>query len=155
MSVKLFMLPLFLTGALMVGCEDNTASQSPDATINAKAADAKAAARKDAADTKAAVDKAADDAKAAAKKVAADASAAADQTAANVKAAAEKAAADAQTSQAARLLTDLKTAVTGQKWADAGAIVKQLDDIRGNLAAEQKAVFDSLKKQYEDNKPRL
>lgn len=149
MNVKLLMLPLFLTGALMIGCDDNTAS-SPDATVNARAADAKAAAKKDAADAKSAVEKAADDAKAAAKKNAADASAAADKTAANVQAAADKAAAGA--SQASKLLADLQTAVKDQKWSDAGTLVKRLDAVRDDLAADQKAIFDGLKKQYNDHK---
>ena len=108
MNVKLLMLPLFLTGALLIGCEDRIASNSPDASTEAKAADAKAAA--------------------------------------------DKAAADAVRDQASKLLADLQTAVTGQKWTDAGALVKQLDAVRDKLAADQQASFDSLKKQYEDNK---
>ena len=157
MNVKLLMLPLFLTGALLVGCDDKTAS------TDAKAADAQATATKDAADVKAAADKTAANVKAAAKKDAADAEAAADKVAANAKAAAaktaadiktaaDKAAADATRTQATKLLADLQTAVTGQKWPDAGALVKQLDAIRDGLAADQKASFDSLKKQYENNK---
>lgn len=151
MNAKLLMLPLFMTGAVMVGCDDKTAS-SPDATVNARAADAKAAAKKDAADAKSAAEKAADDTKAAVKKDAADASAAADKTAANVQAAADKAAADARTSRAAKLLSDLQTAAKDKKWADAGALVKQLDAVREDLTAGQKAIFDGLKKQYNDNK---
>ncbi|MGA2501318.1 MAG: hypothetical protein ABSH20_26565, partial [Tepidisphaeraceae bacterium] len=86
MNVKLLMLPLFLTGALLVGCDDKTTSKSPDPSTAAKAADAKAAA-----------DKAAADAKAAANKDAADAKAKADKAAANAKTDADKAAADTKT----------------------------------------------------------
>jgi hypothetical protein len=103
MNVKLLMLPLFLTGALLMGCDDRSASKSPDASTNAKAA-------------------------------------------------ADKAAANAVRDQASKLLADLQTAVTAQKWTDAGALVKQLDAVRDRLAADQKASFDSLKKQYDDNK---
>lgn len=150
MNVRLLMLPLFLTGALLVGCDDKPASKSD---TDAKAANAKSAANKDAADAKAVAEKAAADAKATADKVDANAKATADKVAADAKTAADKAAADTVRGQASKLLADLKAAVTGQKWPDAGALVKQLDDVRDKLAADQKAAFDSLKKQYENNKP--
>lgn len=152
MNVRLLMLPLFLASALLIGCEKK------DAATDSKAADTKANIDKAAADTKAAAEKAAADAKATAKKAAADADSAAEKTTANAKAAAEKAAADKKTAdnardEASKLLADLQTAVTNQKWSDAGAIVKQLDGLRDRLAVDQKATFDTLKKQYETNKP--
>jgi hypothetical protein len=164
------MLPLFLTGALLMGCEDKTA-KSPDPATAAKADDAKADADKSAADAKAKADKVAADAKADADKVAANAkadadkaAAKADKVAANAKADAAKAAMDAKTAaikasaeagkdQAAKLLSDLQTAVKDQRWTDAGPIIKQLDALRDKLPADQQATFDSLKKQYNDNKP--
>lgn len=157
MSLKLLVLPLFLAGGLLIGCEDRTASRSPDPNTAAKAADAKAEAEKAAADAKAAVDKDAANASAAADKAAADAKAAADKAAINAKVDADKAAADGKADatvrdQASKLLADLQTAVTNQKWTDAGVVVKQLDAIRDRLAVDQKATFDSLKKQYDNNK---
>lgn len=163
MSVKLLMLPLFLTGTLLMGCDNGPSSKSPDASTEAKAADTKAAADKTAADARATADKSVADAKAAANKdaanaeavaakAAADARAAADKTAAETKAAADKTAADAAREQATKLLADLQTALTAKKWSDAGALVKQLDAIRDRLSADQKASIDSLKKQYDDNK---
>jgi hypothetical protein len=137
------MLPLFLTGAVLAGCDDK-AAKSPDPATAAKAADAKAEADKDAADAKAKADKSAANAKAAAEKSAADA-----------KTAAVKAAAEAGKDQAAKLLSDLGTAVKGAKWTDAEAIIKQLDALRDKLPADKQASFDSLKKQYNDNKSKL
>lgn len=165
MNVRLLMLPVFLAGALLAGC-DKDDSKSPDASAAAKTADAKADANKDAADAKATAIKNAADAKAATDKASANAEAAAEKTAANTKAAAEKAAANAKAAsdkaaaetvraQASKLLTDLQTAVTDQKWTDAAAIVKQLDAVRDKLDADQKAGFDSLKKQYDANKRQL
>lgn len=153
MNVKSLLLPLFLTGALLVGCDDRTASK-PDASATAKAADAKAAADKTAADATAEAKKDAADAKAAADKAAANAKADADKAAANAKTDADKAAADAARNQASKRLADLQTAVTGQRWTEAGVLIKQMDGVRDNLAADQKATFDSLKKQYDDNKPK-
>ena len=141
MNVRFLILPLFLTGALLMGCEDKTA-KSPDPATAAKAADAKADADKAAADAKADADKAAADAKAAADKAAIDA-----------KTAAKKASAEAGKDQAAKLLSDLQAAVKGQKWTDAGPIIKQLDALRDKLPADQQARFDGLKKQYNDSKP--
>jgi len=161
--MKPLMLPLFLAGALMMGCDDRSTSKSPNAGANARAADAKAAAdkaaadtkavaKKDAADAEALADKTAANTKAAADKAAAEAKAAADKVAANTKAAADKTAADDARTEATKLLADLQTAVTGQKWTDAGALVKQLDPVRSKLAADQKAAFDSLKTQYDNSK---
>jgi hypothetical protein len=157
------MLPLLLSGALLVGCDDKTTSKSPNPTTDAQAADAKSSADKAAANAKADANKDAADAKAKADKAAANAKADTDKAAANAKADVDKAAADAKTDevkaaaeavrvQASKLLADLKTAVTGQKWADADALVKQLNGINDKLAADQKASFESLKKQYDDNK---
>lgn len=166
MNVKLLMLPLFLTGALLMGCEEKLATKSPDAGADAKAAAVKADAVKAAADAKADATKTAADAKAAAAKTAANANAVADKAAANAKAEADKATADAKIAadeaaanavrgQASKMITDLQTAVTDKKWADAGALVKQLDAVRDKLAADQKVSFDSLKKQYDANRGTL
>ena len=157
MNVKLLMLPLFLSGALLIGCDDKPTSKSPDASTDARAADAKAVADKAAADAKTNATKAAADAKAKADKAAANAKADADKATADAKTDATKAAADAKTAevvkdQAAKLLADLQTAIKDQKWADANALVKQLDSLRDKLAADQKASLDNLKKQYDDNK---
>jgi len=174
MNVKLLVLPLFLAGAFLIGCDDK---KSPNADVNAAdaksavdkaAADARSATIKETADAKAAADKAAAnaqaagakedaDAKAADAKAAADKAADADKATADAKAAADKVAADktaadALQRQTSKLLGDLKSAITDQKWSDAGAIVKQLDEVRDRLPADQKASFDSLKKQYDDNK---
>ena len=84
MNARLLILPLFLTGALMVGCDKGT--KTPEATDAAKtAADTKAAVKKDAADVQAAAEKTAANAQADADKAAADAKAAADKAAADAK----------------------------------------------------------------------
>ena len=174
MRARLLVLPLFLTGAILIGCDDK---KSPSADMNAadakaavdkSAADAKAVASKEAADTKASADKAAANAQAAGVKDAADAKAAdanaaadksaeADKVTADAKAAADKVAGDKTAAQAlqkqtSKLLTDLKTAITEQKWSDAGTIVTQLDEVRGRLTPDQMTSFDSLKTQYNDKK---
>jgi hypothetical protein len=174
MYAKLVILPLFLTGALLVGCDDRgapssnaeskaaakqdeatakadakAAADSAEVAADRKAADAKAAADKAAADAKAASAEAAAKAEIAADKKVADARAAADKVAADAKADADKATAAAVRDQAGGMLKDLQTAVTDQKWTEAGVLVKQIDGLRDSLAADQKASFDSLKKQYE------
>jgi hypothetical protein len=174
MNAKYLIFPLFMAGAFVMGCDKK---ESPAADVNAAetkaavdktAADTKAVADKNAADAKASADKAATNAQAAGVKDSADAKAAdakaladktaeaakstADTKAASDKATADKAAADALQEQTSKLLADLKTDITDKKWADADAIVKQLDAVRDRLPAGQSASFDSLKKQYEDNK---
>jgi hypothetical protein len=174
MRVKLLALPLFLAGAILIGCDDK---KSPSADVNAAdakasvdkaAADAKAVAAKEAEDAKATADKAAAnaqaagtkdaaDAKAADAKAAADKSAEADKATADAKAAADKVAADktaaeALQKQSSTLLADLKTSITDQKWSGAETIIKQLDEVRDKLTPDQKTSFDSLKKEYEDKK---
>lgn len=152
MNVKLLLLPLCLTGALLLGCDDKTA-KSPDPATAARAADAKADADKAAADAGAKADRVAVDVKADADKAAANTKADTDKAAVDVKTAARKASAEAGKDQAAKLISDLQTAVKDQKWSDAGPIIKQLDALRDKLAADQQATFDSLKKQYDANKP--
>jgi hypothetical protein len=141
------MLPLFLTGAVLMGCEDKTA-KSPES--EAKTADAKTDADKREADVKAKADKTAADVKADAAKTAANAKADAAKAAADAKTAADKSAAEASRDQASKLLSDLKTAVKDEKWTDSQAIIKRLDDLRDKLTADQQASYDSLKKQYDD-----
>ena len=150
MNVRLLTLPLFLSGVVLIGCEKPAAS--PDPAAAAKAADTKADVDKAAADAKAKTDKAVADAQAKADKAAADAKANVDKAAADAKTAADKAAAEAGKDQAAKLLSDLQAAVKDQKWTDAKPIITQLDALRDKLAADQQASFDSLKKQYDDNK---
>ena len=147
MNVRVLMLPLFLTGALLVGC-DKSSSNSPEAADAAKAAaNAKADVNKNAADAKAAADKAAANASANVDKAAADAKAAAAKTAD------DKTSSDAVRTQTSKMLADLQTAITEKKWGDAGPLVTQIDSMRDKLAADQKAMFDSLKKQFDASKP--
>jgi hypothetical protein len=162
MNARLLMLPIFVAGWMLVGCDDRpAATPDPQTTANSSeakaeadkaAADAKAKAEKAAANAKADAEKAAADAKAKSEKVAADAKADADKAVADAKTAAIKAAAEAGKEQAEKLLSNLGTAVKDQKWTDAEAIIKQLDALRDKLSAEQQASYDSLKKQYADNK---
>jgi hypothetical protein len=163
MNAKYLILPLFMAGAFLIGCDKK---ESPSADVNA--AETKAAVDKTAADAKASADKAsanaqaagvkdsadvkAADAKVAADKTADAAKSTADAKAASDKVTADKAAADALQEQTSKLLANLKTDITDKKWADADAIVKQLDAVRDRLPAGQSASFDSLKKQYEGNK---
>jgi hypothetical protein len=161
-NLKYLIVPLLVSGAFLIGCDEK---KSPSAEVNAaqnkaavdkKAADAKAVADNDAAYAKASADKAAADAQAAGVKdsadvKAADAKAAAEAKAASDKVTADKAAVDALQHRTSKLLADLKTDITDQKWADAEAIIKQLDAVRDRLPAGQSASFDSLKKKYEDN----
>lgn len=62
------------------------------------------------------------------------------------------AASEKATSQAASLLGDLQRAISDKKWTDAAPLVQKLDAIRGKIATDQQAAFDSLKKKYEDNR---
>lgn len=153
MNVKRLMFPLFLAGSVLMGCEEKMATKSPDAGVDAKAATVKADAVKTAADAKADATKTAADAKSAADKAAANAKAEADKVAANAKIAADETAANSVRTEASKMLTDLQTAVTARQWTDAGALVKQLDAVRGKLATDQQVSFDSLRKQYDAAKP--
>jgi membrane protein involved in colicin uptake len=141
MNAKHLIVPLFLAGAFLIGCDK---TKSPSADVNA--AETKAAVDKNAADAKATAEKAA------AEKTATEDKAKADAKAASDKVAADKAAADTLDKQSSKLLADLKTDIADKKWADAGVIVKELDAVRDRLPAGEAASFDSLKKQYDDKK---